>query len=84
MSAWYIFTALGFYPVDPSSGDYVLGVPQVESAEIRLRNGHRVTIKRAENIDLSKPLTIHLNGENVGKRAISHNQLTAGGELAFH
>jgi putative alpha-1,2-mannosidase len=45
MSAWYIFSAMGFYPVSPGSGDYAIGTPQFDEVTIHLENGKRFVIK---------------------------------------
>lgn len=42
MSAWYIFSALGFYPVNPVSLEYVMGAPQIPRAQIKLKNGKSI------------------------------------------
>ncbi|MDE6093728.1 MAG: GH92 family glycosyl hydrolase, partial [Muribaculaceae bacterium] len=53
-SAWYVFSALGFYPVCPGSNEYVLGAPLFESARINLENGNTVSIKAAGNSDINR------------------------------
>lgn len=76
MSAWYLFSALGFYPVDPTSGEYVLGAPQVAGASIG-----RLTIRRKGEGRFVKRIT--WRGEIWRKPTISHALLAAGGELVF-
>jgi putative alpha-1,2-mannosidase len=49
MSAWYLFTALGFYPVNPASGDYMIGSPLFTKMTLRLANGRQFTVS-AETI----------------------------------
>lgn len=84
MSAWYIFSCLGFYPVNPCNGGYVLGAPQVPYAEIRLENNNVLRIVAenlsAENIFVDRVL---LNGEPLGSIILSHDNLMKGGELKF-
>jgi putative alpha-1,2-mannosidase len=84
MSAWYIFSMLGFYPVCPGSGEYVFGSPGVREAAIRLENGKTFTI-RAENLDARNIYiqSISLDGEPHRKSFITHGQIMRGGELVF-
>jgi putative alpha-1,2-mannosidase len=85
MSAWYIFTALGFYPVAPGSADYSLGSPAVNKAEIRLDNGKTFTIvakdQGPKNIYVKK---VTLNGAPLNRRVITHSEIMNGGELVFY
>lgn len=82
MSSWYIFSALGFYPVCPVDGDYVLGTPLFDKAVITLENGKElIIIKEGEN-DTSFVDSVMYNGENI-KTKITHRQLMNGGILRF-
>lgn len=84
MSSWYVFSALGFYPVNPASGVYVIGSPLFSSAEIQLTNGKSFTIK-AENVS-DKNIYIQsatLNGKPFLNNYITHKQLLDGGILIF-
>jgi predicted alpha-1,2-mannosidase len=84
MSAWYIFSVLGFYPVCPGSNEYVIGTPSVSKAEISLENGNKFIIL-AENIS-DKNIYIQrivLNGQPYKKLFIRHEDIMAGGELKF-
>ncbi|MCZ7556193.1 MAG: GH92 family glycosyl hydrolase [Bacteroidia bacterium] len=84
MSAWYIFSALGFYPVAPGSDRYYFGSPLVRSARIHFENGNMLTItasqQKRENVHVRD---IILNGRSLGRRYITHAELTEGGELEF-
>ncbi len=84
MSAWYMFSALGFYPVNPVSGEYVLGSPEVNNAVINLENGNTFTVKTENqspsNVYVEKVL---LNGETLDRTFIRHNEIMDGGELTF-
>ena len=84
LSAWYLFSALGFYPVNPATGEYVLGSPVVESATIYVGEDKTFKIKAenqsAENIYVK---SVKLNGELLEGFNISHAQIMAGGELVF-
>ncbi len=83
MSAWYIFSALGFYPLDPASGEYELGSPLVESA--RLRIGANTLCVRVANYAPGRWRVggVTFNGKPLAKRRISHARLSAGGTLEF-
>ncbi len=85
MSAWYMFSALGFYPVNPVSGEYVFGSPVVEQAIIKLADNKQFKIialnQSSENIYVKE---ITLNGQAYNKITISHQDIIAGGELVFH
>ena len=84
MSAWYIFSALGFYPVTPGSGEYVIGSPSVNQAVINPENGKTFTIisknHSPKNIYISGVI---LNGEKINRSYITHDEIMKGGELIF-
>jgi len=84
MSAWYVFTALGFYPVTPGSGEYVIGRPFVDRAALNLPNGKRFTVI-AEQLSPSHPYVgkVLLNGVPLARSFIRHDEIMAGGELRF-
>ena len=84
MSAWFLFTALGFYPLAPASGEYILGRPFVERATLNLPNGRRFTVV-AERLDPSHPYVaaVTLNGRPLGRVFLRHEEIMAGGELRF-
>jgi predicted alpha-1,2-mannosidase len=84
MSAWLVFTALGFYPVTPGSLEYVIGRPFVDRAVLALPNGKRLTIV-AEGLDPARPYVggVTLDGKPVTKAYLRHDQILAGGELRF-
>lgn len=85
MSAWYLFSALGFYPVNPSSGQYVLGSPEVNRAEIKLENGNSFVIKAVnQSKDNVYVKSARLNGKELDRIYISHEEILAGGILEFH
>jgi predicted alpha-1,2-mannosidase len=85
MSAWYIFTALGFYPVAPGSDRYALGSPAIDAATITLENGHVFTIRAlnqsARNVYVSK---VTLNGQTLDRHFITHEEIMNGGDLVFY
>ena len=84
MSAWLIFTALGFYPVAPASNDYVIGRPFVDRAELALPNGKTFRIV-ADGLSDAHPYvaSVTLNGHPLTRAVIAHDQILAGGELRF-
>jgi putative alpha-1,2-mannosidase len=85
MSAWYLFTSLGFYPVAPGSGQYVIGRPFLDGAEIRLENGKTFTVKVHKRSDANRYLgSVHLNGRPLSRTWISHQEILDGGTLEFH
>ncbi|WP_291582593.1 GH92 family glycosyl hydrolase [Bacteroides sp.] len=84
MSAWYIFGALGFYPVNPASGEYIIGTPMLEEATIHLRDGKTFAIKaprKKENEIYIR--SIKLNGKKYTKNYITHQDILNGGTLEF-
>lgn len=85
MSAWYIFSAMGFYPVAPGSNEYVIGSPSVDQAVINLENGNKFTIHTEglskNNIYINK---VTLNGEEIDRCYITHDEIISGGEIIFH
>jgi putative alpha-1,2-mannosidase len=84
MSAWYVFSALGFYPVAPGSNQYVLGSPAVRRAEINLGGGRTFRIV-AENqsADHVYVREVRLNGDLVDRCYLTHGEIAGGGELRF-
>jgi predicted alpha-1,2-mannosidase len=85
MSAWYVFSALGFYPVNPASGIYVFGSPVFPKATIKLENGKTLVVKA---LNLSEKnfyiQSVSLNGKPVIKTFIRHEEIMRGGELVFN
>ncbi|WP_426688598.1 GH92 family glycosyl hydrolase [Rhodanobacter ginsengiterrae] len=84
MSAWYVFTALGFYPVTPGSDAYAIGRPFVSRAAIHLASGRSFTITAAP-LDDAHPYVgkVTLNGKPLQGPWLRHGQIMAGGELHF-
>ena len=84
MSAWYIFGALGFYPVNPASGEYIIGTPMLEKATIHLPDGKTFAIKaprkKGNEIYIR---SIKLNGKKYTKNYITHQDILNGGTLEF-
>lgn len=84
MSAWYVFSSLGFYPVLPGSDLYALGSPLVESAVISLEDGKQIKIQchqqSAEHIFVGKVLW---NGEEINGNSLNYSDIVLGGQLEF-
>ncbi len=84
MSAWYVFSALGFYPVCPGSPDYALGSPLVERADVHLENGRTLTIvahdQGPENVYVQK---VEVDGKRIDRRHLTHAELVAGCRIDF-
>ncbi|AXY75415.1 glycoside hydrolase family 92 protein [Paraflavitalea soli] len=84
MSAWYIFTALGFYPVAPGSDQYAIGSPAVDGATLQLENGKTFVIEAQnqseKNVYVQKMV---LNGQPLNRLYLTHGDITSGGKLVF-
>jgi predicted alpha-1,2-mannosidase len=84
MSAWYIFSSLGFYPVTPGSNQYVIGSLSVKEAVINLEDGNTFKIITEnfspQNIYIKK---LFLNGDEINRCFITHEEIMSGGELKF-
>ncbi|KAG2132096.1 glycoside hydrolase family 92 protein [Suillus clintonianus] len=85
MSAWYLFSALGFYPVNPVSGLYVVGSPFFDQVEIQFPLANVTSLKIISKGAPSKPFvnSFTINGEDIPSPIISHNQLLDGGRFEF-
>ncbi|WP_232494241.1 GH92 family glycosyl hydrolase [Novosphingobium kaempferiae] len=84
MSAWLVFTSLGFYPVTPGANQYVIGRPFVSHAAITLPDGKRFTVD-AENLSDANPYVgrVELNGKPLARAWITDAEVRAGGTLRF-
>jgi predicted alpha-1,2-mannosidase len=79
-SAWYVFSALGFYPVCPATTQYVLGAPLFEKVTLTLENGKQFVINAQGNSDVAKYVqTASLNNVPYTKNWIDHNDILKGG-----
>jgi predicted alpha-1,2-mannosidase len=84
MSAWYMFSAMGFYPVDPVSGNYVFGAPQMPKIVLNLANGKNFTVIAEGLSEENKYVeSITLNGKPYDKNYITHEDILNGGTLIF-
>lgn len=83
-SAWYIFSALGFYPVTPGSGQYVIGSPLFKKAELALENGRTFRVEAPANSAANVYIqSASLNGKRFDRTWLSHDEIMAGGTLRF-
>lgn len=83
-SAWYVFTALGFYPVCPGSNQYVLGAPYFPKATITLENGKKIEIVAPKTSDENRYIRkMSYNGKNYTKNYLDHFELLKGARLLF-
>lgn len=84
MSAWYVFSAMGMYPVNPAAGVYVFGSPIIDEATIAVPGGTSFTIiaknNSPENLYIQ---SVELNGRPYSKSYITHPDIVAGGQLTF-
>jgi predicted alpha-1,2-mannosidase len=84
MSAWLLFTAMGFYPVAPGSGEYVLGRPFADRTVLHLPNGKRFTIEAPELSATNRYVgSVTLNGAALDRSFVRHSEIVAGGVLRF-
>ncbi|MDD4158900.1 MAG: glycoside hydrolase family 92 protein, partial [Proteiniphilum sp.] len=85
MSAWYLFSAMGFYPVNPVSGELVFGAPQLPKVSIAVGEGKTFTMEAkdlsAENLYVDR---IEWNGQPCDRNFITYDQIMGGGSLVFH
>jgi predicted alpha-1,2-mannosidase len=84
MSAWYILSALGFYPVDPVSGNYVLGTPLFDRAVVNMGGGKELVViaKRSSPKDIYIQ-SVTLNGKPLGRVWFKHSEIAKGATLVF-
>ena len=83
-SAWYVFSALGFYPVCPGTDQYILGTPLFKSAKLHLENGKTVTIKaNNNNTDNRYVKDMKVNGKAFTRNYLTHDQLLKGANIQY-
>lgn len=84
MSSWYTFSAMGFYPVNPASGIYMIGSPILKSAMLRLDNGRTFSVS-TQNAGKENPYiqSVRLNGKAYDKTYLTQKDITRGGKLEF-
>ena len=83
-SAWYVFSALGFYPVCPGTDQYILGSPLFKKVTVNLENGKKISIGAPNNDEASRYVkTMTLNGGLHTKNYLTHEELTNGASIVF-
>ena len=83
-SAWYVFSAMGFYPVCPGSNQYVLGVPYFDKLTLHLENGKSLTVTAKGNSDNTRYVNaMTLNGETYNHNYLTHDVVMNGGNIVF-
>ena len=84
-SAWYVFSAMGFYPVCPGSNQYVLGVPYFDKLTLHLENGKSLTVTAKGNSDDTRYVNaMTLNGETYNHNYLTHDAVMNGGNIVFN
>ncbi|RZM26326.1 MAG: glycoside hydrolase family 92 protein [Pedobacter sp.] len=84
MSAWFIFSSLGFYPMAPGSMNYELGSPAVVNATLNLENGKTFKVSTKNQGDKNVYVSqVILNGQVLNRRSITHDEIMKGGEIQF-
>jgi putative alpha-1,2-mannosidase len=83
-SAWYVFSALGFYPVCPGSNEYALGSPLFKKVTLFLENGKQVTITAENNCRENRYVaSMQIDGKNYTKNYLKHADLMKGADIRF-
>lgn len=84
MSAWYVFSSMGFYPVNPASGNYIFGKPFFDKVELNLENGKQFIVeKTGDKSSTAFVKEILLNGKKYTKAYLNHTDIIEGGQLTF-
>ncbi|MBO7630231.1 MAG: GH92 family glycosyl hydrolase, partial [Bacteroidales bacterium] len=81
MSAWYVFSAMGFYPVCPGSNQYVIGYPLFDKVELKLENGKTLTINRKNDKPYIQSVTI--DGKPLTRSYLTYEEIAKGGVIEF-
>jgi len=85
MSAWYVFSSMGFYPVTPGSNQYIIGNPLLNKATINLENGKQFTIQTYHLSAKNRYIEyVYLNGKKLNRTYLNHNEIINGGTLEFY
>jgi len=83
-SAWYVFSAMGFYPVAPATDEYVLGAPLFKKMTLKLQNGNEVIINAPNNSDKNRYIkSMNYNGEKYTKNFLKHSDLMKGATIDY-
>ncbi|MGC2237574.1 MAG: GH92 family glycosyl hydrolase [Pyrinomonadaceae bacterium] len=85
MSAWYLFSALGFYPVAPASDQYQIGSPAIKTAVLKLENGKTLTIEARNQSDKNVYVEkVVVNGQTLNRNYLTHAEIMNGGRITFY
>ena len=85
MSAWFVFSSMGFYPVTPGNNQYIIGTPLFDKASINLENGNVFTIKSYDLSDTNIYIeSVYLNGKKLDRTYLTHDEIMKGGTLEFY
>lgn len=85
MSAWFILSSLGFYPVAPASGEYQIGSPSIKTATLKLENGKTLTIEAKNQSDKNVYVDkVTVNGQPLDRSFIKYSEITGGGKIIFY
>ena len=83
-SAWYVFSALGFYPVCPASDEYAVGSPLFRKAVIRLENGERIEIEAPDNAPENRLVrSMSVDGKRLERPFLNHSEIAKGAAIRF-
>ena len=80
MSAWLVMSALGFYQIEPAGARYWFGRPHFRQASVKVPGGTFTIVRRGDGM---KPEKVTLNGRELDRNYITHDEIMAGGELVF-
>ncbi|CAN5222959.1 GH92 family glycosyl hydrolase [soil metagenome] len=84
MSAWYLFSSLGFYPVAPGSGQYQIGSPAIKTAVVQLENGKTLTIEANNQSDKNVYVEkVIVNGKELKRNYLTYSEIMNGGKITF-
>ena len=83
-SAWYVFSAMGFYPVCPASGQFAVGTPLFKEVRVTLPTGRRFTISAPDNSDTNFYIgSMKVNGRRQDRNWLSYGELASGADIVF-
>jgi predicted alpha-1,2-mannosidase len=84
-SAWYVFSALGFYPVCPGSNQYVIGTPYFNDVKLHFENGRTLDISAPDNSETNRFIqSLDINGAPSTRNFFTHKELNGGGKITFN
>ncbi|MGI8469679.1 MAG: glycoside hydrolase domain-containing protein, partial [Pyrinomonadaceae bacterium] len=84
MSAWFLLSSLGFYPVAPASDQYALGSPAIKTAILKLENGKTLTIEADNQSNKNVYVQmVSVNGKVINRNYITHAEIMNGGKITF-